>query len=547
MRLITLIIVLLLIVPLTQAQDSGGNSEQKHLIYFTDKAESPYSLEQPELYLSSKALERRKRQGIAVTPRDFPVNPNYITALKERGATVLFTSRWFNAAVVQCSPEKLAELQSLTFVRSSQNLNRVVTPAAGKKGTQENDSMRLAKAAFDAAYYGPAFHQSNMLGVPEMHAAGYKGEGMTIAVFDAGFPGVNSIGAFTHLFQNEQLKGTFDFVGRKQDVFGHNQHGTSVLSTMAAYEPGLLVGTAPKASYYLFRTEDAATEHNIEEVNWLLAAEFADSAGVDIINSSLGYTVFDDPSYSYSYSELNGNTSIVTRAADFAAATGMLVVTSAGNEGNKAWRYISAPADADSVLTVGAVDSLANHAIFSSFGPTGDNRIKPDVVAMGQMVYVLSSSGRLGRSNGTSFSGPIMAGMVACLWQANQELTNMELLQLIRQSGSHYNNPNNSIGYGVPNFNRIVTSLTDPLHAGIVITNPVGNEPILLVMDESWIKEHALAQVYDATGKLVHSQLLVANNRRHALSLKPSRLSKGVYLCKVSAGSKTVTLRFVKL
>lgn len=547
MRFFSLIICLLLIAPYTKGQSSGGTSEQKHFVYFTDKANSPYSSNAPELYLSAKAVERRSRQGIAVTPRDYPVNSAYVAALKERGGIVLYTSRWFNAAVVQCSPEKLAELQSLPFVRSSQSLNRIAAPTTGKKGTQANDSMRLASVSFNATFYGPAYHQSNMLGVPEMHAAGFQGEGITIAVFDAGFPGVNSIRAFAHLFENEQLKGTYDFVGKKQDVFAHNQHGTSVLSTMAAYEPGFLVGTAPKANYYLFRTEDAASEHNIEEVNWLLAAEYADSAGVDIINSSLGYTVFDAPSYSYSYGELNGNTAIVTRAADFAAATGMLVVTSAGNEGNKAWRYISAPADADSVLTVGAVDSLSNLAIFSSIGPTADNRIKPDVVAMGQQVYVLSSSGRLGQSSGTSFSGPIMAGMVACLWQANPALTNMQLLQLVRQLGSHFNNPSNTIGYGLPHYNRTVTSIEDPLHAGVVITNPVADEPIVLAMDESWQKEHALAQVFDATGKLVHSQLLPAQSRRHTLALKPGRLSKGVYLCKISSGSKSITVRFVKL
>jgi serine protease AprX len=320
-----------------------------------------------------------------------------------------------------------------------------------------------------------------------------------------------------------------------------------VLSTMAAYEPGLMVGTAYKANYYLFRTEDAASEHNIEEVNWLLAAEYADSAGVDIINSSLGYTSFDAPSYSYAYSELNGNTTIVTRAADLAAATGMLVVVSAGNEGNKTWRYISAPADADSVLTVGAVDSLANHAIFSSFGPTADNRVKPDVVAMGQQAYVVSSSGRLSRSSGTSFSGPIMAGMMACLWQANADLTNMQLLQLVRQMGSNANAPNNTIGYGLPVYNRNVTSIPKQLEDGIAITNPVTDQGITLTMGENWQKERANVQVFDATGKLLFKQTLPANTKTHVLQLKPGRLKKGVYLCQVTSGSQSTTLRFIKL
>jgi subtilisin family serine protease len=316
---------------------------------------------------------------------------------------------------------------------------------------------------------------------------------------------------------------------------------------MAAYEPGNMIGTAYKADYLLFRTEDAASEHNIEEVNWLLAAEFADSAGADIINSSLGYTAFDVPSYSYTYEELNGNTTIVTRAADYAAATGMLVVVSAGNEGNKPWRYVSAPADADSVLTVGAVDSLSNHAVFSSFGPTSDARIKPDVVAMGQRAYVLSPAGLLMRANGTSFSGPILAGMVACLWQANKTLTNMELLQLVRQMGSNANNPNNSIGYGIPRYDQNVTGLPGLLNDGITISNPVTNREIVLTLGEGWRKENGMLHVYDATGKLLVKQALPANNPTHILNIRPSRLKKGVYLCQVNSGAKSTTLRFIKL
>jgi serine protease AprX len=520
--------------------------DQKHLVYFTDKNDSPFSLNQPQLYLSAKALERRSKQGITLTVRDLPVNPAYVTALKERGATVLYTSKWFNAAVVQCSPEKLAELQSLAFVKSSQNLNRLPSPAPGQSGVKSTDSVQLSKTSFNAGYFGPSFHQANMLGIPELHTAGFQGEGMTIAVFDAGFPGVNTIPAFAHLFQNEQLKGSYDFVGNKTGVFSHSQHGTSVLSTMAAYEPGRIVGTAPKANYYLFRTEDAASEHNIEEVNWLLAAEYADSAGVDVINSSLGYTVFDEPSYSYTYSELNGNTTIVTRAADMAAATGMLVVTSAGNEGHRAWRYITAPADADSVLTVGAVDSLTVRAIFSSVGPTADNRVKPDVVAMGQQVYVLSSSGSLGRSSGTSFSGPIIAGMAACVWQAHPGLSNLEMLELMRQLGNQYNTPNNTTGYGVPHYNRRVTGLADEGRAGISITNPVSEEPLVLRMDASWQGEFAQVRIYDVSGKLLHTQMLPAGQATHQLSIRTARLKKGLYLCQVSSNSKTATLRFLK-
>ncbi|MBD1396043.1 S8 family serine peptidase [Pontibacter sp. JH31] len=546
MRFLLFSICFLLIIPVAKGQAGSSTEEQKHLVYFTDKAQSPYSINSPEQYLSPKALARRSRQHIPVTPRDFPVNPAYVADLKKTGVTLLYTSRWFNAAVVQCSTEKLAELQTLPFVRSSRSLNRLANPA-GKSGTLSIDSMTLASTYVEAKLYGSAFHQANMLGVPALHDEGFRGEGMAIAVFDAGFPGVNSVSAFAHLFQNGQVKATFDFVKKSPQVYANNAHGTAVLSTMAAYEPGLMIGTAYKADYLLFGTEDAATEHNIEEVNWLLAAEYADSAGADIINSSLGYTAFDPPSTSYTYPDLNGNTTIVTRAADYAAATGMLVVVSAGNEGNKPWRYISAPADADSVLTVGAVDSLANHASFSSYGPTADKRVKPDVVAMGQQVYVVSSSGRLSRSSGTSFSGPIMAGMVACLWQANADLTNMQLLERVRQLGSHAANPNFTIGYGVPSYARNVTSIPKHFQDGITITNPMTDRELVITMGESWQKESAVAHVYDTTGKLLLKQGLPAHQKTHTLSLKPGRLKRGVYLCQISSDSQNVTLRFIKL
>ena len=548
MRVLLLSICLLLTAPFVKGQSTGGSiGEQKHLLYFRDKSGTPFSVDAPDQFLSQRALDRRSRQNIAVTPRDLPVNPGYVSTLKQQGAKVLYTSRWFNAAVVSCTPEKLAELQALPFVRASQSLNRVAGTVTGRSGVKAADSLEMVAAVPETKEYGLSFHQSNMLGVPALHAAGYQGEGIAIAVFDAGFPGVNTASAFAHLQQNGQIKGTYDFVARKEDVYANSSHGTSVLSTMAAYEPGVLIGTAYKADYYLFRTEDATSEHNIEEVNWLLAAEFADSAGVDVINSSLGYTSFDAPSYSYTYEDLNGNTAIITRAADLAAATGILVVVSAGNEGNKPWRYVSAPADADSVLTVGAVDSLKNHAAFSSYGPTADSRIKPDVVAMGQQTYVLSPSGVLIRANGTSFSGPIIAGMVACMWQANPKLSNMQLLQLMRQMGSNASSPNNAIGYGIPVYNATVTALPQYINEGIAITNPVTDRDILLTLSESWTKETSEVQVFDATGKLLLKQTLPAGSNTHTLNLKPGRLKKGVYLCQVSSGDRIITMRFIKL
>ncbi|RDV14814.1 T9SS C-terminal target domain-containing protein [Pontibacter diazotrophicus] len=546
----------LLVIPAVSAQDTGGDTEaveQKHLIYFTDKSDTPFSLSNPLQFLSPSAIERRQRQNIPLTPRDLPVNPAYVDGLKALDVTVWYTSRWFNAAVVQCTDEKLQEVEALSYVRGSRVLNRIAVTSGEEKQhlKQETEAppfTSAAKVSLDSSDYGLAYHQVDMLGADELHAAGYAGEEMTIAVFDAGFPAVNTMEAFSHLFQNNKLKGTFDFVQKQQNVFGADAHGTAVLSTMAAYAPGKMIGTAYAANYLLLRTEDAASEHNIEEINWLLAAEYADSAGADIINSSLGYTTFDSPSTSYTYDDLDGNTALASKAADFAAATGILVVASAGNDGSRAWRYISAPADADSVLAVGAVDSLGIKAAFSSFGPTADGQVKPDVVALGQRAYVLTRGGAVVQANGTSFAAPIMAGFVASLWQANYSKTNMQMIQLLRQIGSRAATPDDSIGYGIPNYASVLTALPQlPLQGKAYISNPVKDEPIILALSQDWWRQGVEVQVLDATGKQVYRQSIRSAREEQPLNLQPQQLKAGLYLCRLRSGSRVITLRFVKL
>lgn len=554
MRYLLFFLCLLVFVPIkAQVANNTGAEGQKRLVYFTDKHNTPYSISDPEQFLSAKSVARRQRQSIALSGRDLPVNPAYVAGLKQSGVTVWYTSRWFNAAVVQCTDEQLEQLSSLAYIKGTRTLNRTSLPKETNQSRQSQHKLEPASgtplygraASID---YGPSFHQADMLGTDELHAAGYAGAGMTVAVFDAGFPGVNSIAAFSHLFQGNRLKATFDFVKKDQHVFSADGHGTAVLSTMAAYEPGKIIGTAYAANYILLRTEDAATEYNIEEINWLLAAEYADSAGADVINSSLGYTVFDAPSVSYTYTDMDGNTSLVTKAADLAAAVGMLVVVAAGNEGNGQWRYISAPADADSVLTVGAVDSLGAKALFSSFGPTADGRIKPDVVALGANAYVINVLGNLVKSNGTSFSSPIMAGFATSLWQANPDKTRQEIIALLRQLGSNSTNPNNSIGYGIPDYNTLVKAF--PVLNGkesTFITNPVLQDPIFLTLDIEWHQQQLEVQVIDVTGKRIFQQSINKALPKQPIGLQPQSLQKGLYICRIRSGSRTHTLRFVKL
>lgn len=516
--------------------------------------------------MSPRALERRARQNIPLTERDLPVNPAYVENLKAAGAVVWYTSKWFNGAVVHCDSAVLQSLRQLSFVEGSQTLNRISTTnttnnrvgntSSGTTTSARNKNKKAIPASVmkktnTAEDYGGSFHQANMIGAVDMHAAGFRGEGILIAVLDGGFSRVNQIPAFSHLFANNQIKATYNFIERSPEVYQKDSHGTMVLSTMAAYQPGSFIGTAFKADYCLFITEDTRSEHNIEEINWLLAAEFADSAGVDVINSSLGYNTFDAPSLSYSYNEMDGSTALVSKAADMASAVGILVVTSAGNEGSSDWRYISAPADAKTVLAVGAVDSLGNKTGFSSFGPSADGRVKPDLVAMGGRSFVINPNGSIVRANGTSFSGPILAGMVAGFWQANRHLKNAEVIEHLKRSGSRAESPDNNIGYGIPNFPRAVLlgegRVDFPESPIGLFPNPVRDEQLSLVLNHKYLNKSVAIRFYDLLGKLVHQENILAANAENLLSVPTSSFSKGMYLCLVTGKDSPRTIKLLKL
>lgn len=529
---------------------------QRHLVYFRDKAGTPYSTSQPQAFLSARALQRRTRQGIAVLPRDLPVTPAYATQVRNTtGVRLLYTSRWFNAAVVECNAAALAQLRNLPFVRTATTLNRTAAPSLPTSTPGPQAATAAPRTTATPADYGDAYWQAEMIGAVAMHNAGYRGEGMQIAVFDAGFPGVDQMQAFAPMRQEGRLLSTFDFVDKDRDVFEKNYHGTLTLSTMAASQPGHFIGTAPKASFHLCITEDVNSEHPIEEANWLIAAEYADSLGVDVISSSLGYTTFDFPSPSHTYAELNGRTAIVSRAAAVAARVGILVVNSAGNDGNNVWRHIGAPADADSVLTVGSVDSLRNYSYFSSVGPTADGRIKPNLVARGGNAAGLSPGNGILRGIGTSYACPILAGMATGFWQANPTLTAQQVLMWLQRSGSQANQPDNELGYGVPNFVQAynLANPNAPLSAAGpraaagelgVFPNPAGSVLTLALPEE--LRRRALrVSIRDARGALVSEQQLAAVGGEQAPLPLPA-LKAGAYTCTVQAGELVRTVRFVR-
>jgi hypothetical protein len=553
---LVLLLITGLLNGLSAAPVAAQGTVRRHLIYFRDKAGTPFSVAQPQAFLSVRALARRTRQNIAILPRDLPVNPAYVTQVRGVAGSpqVLYTSRWFNAAVVSCDSVTLTRITALASVRSAATLNRTFRqPAPFTPPVQVPEP--AARTTATRAQYGPAYRQNLQIGALAMHDAGFRGEGMAIAVFDAGFPGVNQISALQPIFADNRMAGTRNFVDGGTSVYTRNSHGTNCLSAIGGNQSGFYIGTAPKATFHLCITEDVYSEHPVEEANWLAAAEYADSSGVDVISSSLGYTTFDVPSISYTYADMNGRTSISTRAATVAARVGMVVVSAAGNEGDDPWHYISAPADADSIVSVGAVDSLGNHAYFSSYGPTSDGRIKPTLSSMGLSAAVLAPNGTAFRGSGTSYACPILAGMVAGFWQANPTLTAQQVILALRSTASQATNPDNSLGYGIPNFVTAYNTLhpnsplastdsaLDAAEALRIFPNPSGNGPLTLALPVALRGRALSVRVLDARGAVVAQQQLAATTASEAV-LKLGRLAKGVYTCEVSAGGTRRTVKF---
>ncbi|AFK02592.1 peptidase S8 and S53 subtilisin kexin sedolisin [Emticicia oligotrophica DSM 17448] len=425
----------------------------KYLVLLKDKINSPYSVNNPLSYLSQKAIDRRFKQGIKITTNDLPPNPAYIDAIKQTGATVIYKSRWMNAVLVEATETQKNTILSLNSVKSIE-FNRPL-----KQARARTNKDKFTFETVETLNYGDATAQIQLLGADVMHNQGFHGEGILVALLDDGYLNVNTSTCLQHLVQQNKILKVYDFVDNDNSVYEQGGHGTSVLSTMAGFIENQIIGPAFGASFALFRTEDNSSETPLEEANWLFAAEMADSVGADIISSSLGYSTFDNSADDYTPSMMDGKTALSTRAADFAAATGMVVVVSAGNSGDDpSWQIITAPADADSVLAIGAVSRSGVYAFFSSIGNSADGRIKPDVVAVGSGTALCNTSGTTSTSNGTSFSAPLVAGLVAGFWQAFPYLTAQEVIQCIRKSGHQFASPTIQLGYGYANFSRASTA-----------------------------------------------------------------------------------------
>ena len=419
-------------------------------VLLSDKNGTPYSIDKPKEFLSAKAITRRQRQNLKVDSTDLPVSPIYINDLKDYGVKIIGVSKWNNSLLVRSNNLSVINfLSKLPFVKGAIRVWTSPDSITSPIGRLRNHNMFNKWDTIPDKYYGAGEEQINVLNGMKLHDEGFVGKGMTIAILDGGFMNADVISAF----DKSKIEGSKNFVyPSSNSVFEETDHGTKVMSEMASYVPNILIGTAYQASFWLIRCEDRQSESLVEEDYWAEAAEFADSVGVDIINSSLGYSDFDDQSTNHRYSDMDGEKTLISHTASMLAQKGIILVNSAGNTGMGTWKKIAFPADAKDILCVGAIGKNRINAPFSGVGPTQDGRVKPDVMAIGSPAAVVTGRGTLIQDTGTSFSAPILCGLVACLWQALPQLTATEIMDLIRRSGNNYATPDNIYGYGVPDF-----------------------------------------------------------------------------------------------
>jgi serine protease AprX len=461
------------------AHANAQRQPSRFLVKFTDKGNSPYSLTNPSAFLSQRSIARRTRYNIPLDSTDLPITPRYIDSLKTIPTVLILNkSKWLNQVSVKITDTTAANItavqnriNSFPFVRS---YSAIAMVAGLDKNAIPNDpsTAKTQRELADVYNYGPSANQIKLHNGEFLHNIGLRGNNMIVGVLDGGFYSYLTLKAFDSARANGQILGTWDFVANDTSVNEDHPHGMECLSIIVGNVPGELVGSAPKASAFLFRTEDVNSETPIEEHNWVCGAERVDSSGGDVISSSLGYNVFDAPFTSHTYAELNGNTTMAAIGADLAAKKGLLVVNAAGNEGANSWGKIITPADGDSVLAVGAVTATGVAASFTSRGPSSDGQVKPDVASMGVGTMLQLTNNTIGPGNGTSFACPNMAGLTTCLWQGFQEFNNMKIIDALRKAGSRASNPNDTIGYGIPDLKKAMLNLLhDYSTASAVVTN----------------------------------------------------------------------------
>ena len=542
MKKLSLLLIMMVSAIVMQAQIATNI----YWVKFTDKANSPYSIDNPSEFLSQRALERRARLGIEIDEYDIPVNPQYLQAVADCGAQLLNPSKWLNGVSIYTNSQSVVDaINQLEFVEVVRNCPDYPEAQRDKEIWMENEMKESGKPVVYRDFYGGAHDQVYQIKANELHDMGFDGTGVYVAVLDGGFVGTPDQTCFDNMREEGRLLGVRDFVYGSTSVYSQSTHGTSCLSTMAAYDPNNMVGTAPKASYLLIHTEDGNGENIVEEYNWVSGAEYADSLGVDICSTSLGYIDFDMPQWDHPFEHFDGHTAPMTIGSEIAASRGIICTNSAGNEGGGTCT-LGIPADAEHIITVGAVDASGHRASFSSVGPTYDGRIKPDVMAMGQDTYV--ASGYPGwqpyyNGNGTSFSNPVLAGAVACLRQARPNASVQEICDAVRMAGDNANNPNSYDGYGIPDFvmalqmldveevvmgeNEIVSVYPNPSRGNVNVTLKEGIDM-------------ANMTVYDNIGRMIVNTMSV-----NELEIALNNLNSGIYTVNVVSENGSQTIKVV--
>ncbi len=503
-----------------------------------DKGQSPFSINEPESFLSEKSIQRRINQGIDIDETDLPIDSSYFSLVNNTGTKVVAQSKWLKTITVETKDSlDVNKLLSLPFVDTLFLVWRDIIVPMPEDTLPTNKF--IVPSGSGTGYYGSAFDQIAMHNGNLLHEKGYKGEGITIAVFDGGFHNVDFIDAF----DTNKILGTQTFSHVTANPFRIKaDHGTEVLSCMFSNKPNVMVGTAPGAFYYLFCSEVDGPEFPVEEDYWISAIEYADSIGIDIASTSLGYTVFPKLSeMNHHQDQLDGQTVLISKASEIAAKKGILLLTAAGNEGSKSWRSISFPSDAAGILTLGAVYANSNPANFTPYGPTVDGRTKPDLMATGVSTSLIASNGTHKRANGTSYATPIMAGLAACLWQAFPTLTNMELIEIMQKSGDKYNTPDERLGYGIPDVFNAYESQQSSLPEFDSKQNFIRHiGPYLLINVEKHLLSSCKLTIYSVLG----GRMEVKDTLTHA-SVDVSNLPRGLYIALLEGPTIRQTCKFI--
>jgi subtilisin family serine protease len=519
-------------------------AENAYWFYFTDKLNNGFSLTQPEAFLSQRSIDRRAWQSLPVDQSDLPVTKSYVDSLEALGLEVMHTSKWLNGVLVASTDNLLLDtLHRLSFIDTLRWVPATAERYFPRKPQVERFDPPLPSPP--AYLYGFSANQIKQINLDFLHEKGYTGRGVLLAVLDAGFTNLTTLPAFTGPVENGQILAARNFVEKEKDVYNAHSHGTNVSSIIVAQWPDTLMGTAPDVQLILATTEDARSETRIEEYSWIEGAEWADSLGADIINTSLGYTVFDDTTTNYSYRDMDGQTAHISIANGMTAAKGMISVTSAGNSGSDDWYHVGAPADADDILAVGAVNKDGVLASFSSRGPTYDHRIKPEVSAMGALTAIQSTDSTARLGYGTSFSSPVIAGATAVLWQAFPGLSSSELMRWIIESGDRAEDPDIQYGYGIPSFRTAYHAITSVdrslLPAELNIYPNPFTESIFIGVPAEKSGTYNI-NLYDMQGRLVSSGRVNAPGR----TLLPSALLPGMYIIEIQNDIATLRSRIIK-